>query len=129
MRLHMSHLCRKGYILYFIVWLISIGGLPSEGMAMLIPPEAATAESTMRDADLQQIQKKLESKLVAQRLSDVGLTPLEVQERLASLTDEQLHQVAQNLDGLQPGGALILILAIIGAVVVALALIGVARGT
>ncbi len=65
---------------------------------------------------------------MAQRLSDVGLTPPEVQERLASLTDEQLHQVAQNLDGMQPGGALIWILIIIGAVVVALAIIGLARG-
>jgi hypothetical protein len=50
------------------------------------------------------------------------LTSLEVQERLVSLTDEQLHQVGQNLDGLQPGRALILILAVIGAVVVVLAL-------
>ena len=126
----MRHLCRKGFILYFIVWLIVIGFIPNEGMAMLIPSDAPMSESaiSVRDADLQQIQTQLESKLVAQRLSDVGLTPPEVQERLANLTDEQLHQVAQNLDGLQPGGALILILAIIGAVVVALAIIGLAKG-
>jgi hypothetical protein len=114
----------KGFIMYFTAWLIVIGSIPSEGMAMLIPSEAAPAESSMRDADLQVIQSQLESKLVAQRLSDVGLTPSEVQERLASLTDEQLHQVAQNIDGLQPGGALVLILAIIGAVVVVLAILG-----
>ena len=126
----MRYICRKGFIMYFMVWLIVIGFLPTEGMGMRIPIDAAMTESgiTTRDADLQQIQMKLESKLVAQRLSDVGLTPPEVQERLASLTDEQLHQVAQNLDGLQSGGVLILILAIIGAVVVALAIIGLARG-
>jgi hypothetical protein len=126
----MRHICRKGFIIYFIIWLILIGFLPTEGMAMRIPSDASMAEfgSTMRDADLQQIQTKLESKLVAQRLNDVGLTPPEVQKRLASLTDEQLHQVAQNLDGLQSGGVLFLILAIIGAVVVALAIIGLAKG-
>jgi hypothetical protein len=126
----MRYICRKGFIMYFMVWLIVIGCLPTEGMAMRIPSDATMTESgiTKRDADLQQIQTQLESKLVAQRLSDVGLTPPEVQERLASLTDEQLHQVAQNLDGLQSGGVLFLILAIIGAVVVALAIIGLARG-
>jgi hypothetical protein len=69
----------------------------------------------------------LESKVVSQRLADLGFTPSQVQERLAALTDEQLHQVAQNLDGAKPGGELILILAIIGAIVVVLAIIGLAR--
>ncbi len=126
----MRNIFLKGFIMYFTVWLIVIGFLPAEGMAMRIPSDATITESgsTTRDANLQKIQVKLESKLVAQRLSDVGLTPPEVQERLASLTDEQLHQVAQNLDGLQSGGVLILILAIIGAVVVALAIIGLAKG-
>ena len=125
----MRQLCTKGFIVYFVVWLIAIGCIPTEGMAMLIPSDAAltSASTSTRVADLEQIQAQLESKLVAQRLSDIGLTPSEVQDRLAGLNDDQLHQVAQNLDGLQPGGELILILAIIGAVVVILAIIGLAR--
>jgi hypothetical protein len=125
----MRHLGTKGFIVYFVVWLIAIGGIPTEGMAMLIPSDTALAgpSASTRVADVQHIQAQLESKLVAQRLSDVGLTPSEVQERLAGLNDDQLHQVAQNLNGLQPGGELILILAIIGAVVVILAIIGLAR--
>ena len=122
----MRQLCTKGFIVYFVVWLIAIGCLPTEGMAMLIPLDAGASAGT-RVADIEHIQAQLESKLVAQRLSDIGLTPAEVQDRLASLNDDQLHQVAQNLDGLQPGGELILILAIIGAVVVILAIIGLAR--
>ena len=125
----MRQLCTKGFIVYFVVWLIAIGCIPTEGMAMLIPSDAALtgASASTRVADIEHIQAQLESKLVAQRLSDIGLTPPEVQDRLASLNDDQLHQVAQNLDGLQPGGELILILAIIGAVVVILAIIGLAR--
>jgi hypothetical protein len=116
--------------MYFIVWLIAIGCIPTDGMAMLIPSDGSYDHTSVltRTTDLQAIQTRLESKIVAQRLSDVGLTPSEVQQRLYSLTDAQLHQVAQNLDGLQPGGeALILILALIGLVVVVLAIIGLAR--
>jgi hypothetical protein len=125
----MRHLWTKGFIIYFVVWLIAIGCIPIEAMAMLIPSDTAlgSPSASTRVVDIQHIQAQLESRLVAQRLSDVGLTPSEVQERLASLNDDQLHQVAQNLNGLQPGGELILILAIIGAVVVILAIIGLAR--
>ena len=126
----MRHLCSKGFIMYFIVWLIAIGCIPTDGTAMLIPSDLSYDQSSgsSRSLDLQAIQSRLESKLVAQRLSDVGLTPSEVQQRLSSLTDAQLHQVAQNLDGLQPGGdVLILILALIGLVVVVLAIIGLAK--
>ena len=126
----MLRVFRQAFILYFIVWVVFIGCLPTEGNAMRIPTEATITESgvTVRNADLQRIQTKLESKLVAQRLRDVGLTTAEVHQRLANLTDEQLHKVAQNLDGLQPGGGiLILLLAIIGAVVVVMAIIGLAK--
>lgn len=124
----MRRLCLKGFIMYCMVWLIVIGCLPMKGMAMRIPSDETMTHSGIltRDADLQQIQTKLESKLVTQRLSDVGLTRGDIEARLANLTDAQLHQVAQNIDGLQPGGALIFLLAIIGAVVVALALVGLA---
>lgn len=117
------------FLLYFAVWLIAVGCLPTEGMAMIIPADVGTGtiSAGARSADLSTIQSALESKLVAQRLADIGLTAQEVQARLAALSDDQLHQVAQNLDGLQPGGELILILAIIGAIVVVLALIGLAR--
>lgn len=116
------------YLVYFAIWLIAIGCIPTDGMAMLIPSDGAGGfTSGSRSADLHAIQSTLESKLVAQRLTDIGLTSQEVQARLAALSDDQLHQVAQNLEGVQPGGELILILAIIGAIVVVLAIIGLAR--
>lgn len=116
------------YLVYFAIWLVAIGCIPTDGMAMLIPSDGAGGfTGGSRSADLRAIQSTLESKLVAQRLTDIGLTSQEVQARLAALSDDQLHQVAQNLDGLQPGGELILILAIIGAIVVVLAIIGLAR--
>jgi hypothetical protein len=124
----MRGFCVRILMVYCSVWLIVIGALPDAGHAALIPidhqPAAAVAP---RSADMGHIQTVLESKVVSQRLADLGFTPSQVQERLAALTDEQLHQVAQNLDGAKPGGELILILAIIGAIVVVLAIIGLAR--
>jgi uncharacterized protein DUF6627 len=124
------HFFTKGLIFYLAFWMVVAGmfaGMPTAAYALLMPSELATGVVTSADqrvADLEQIQSKLESKLVAQRLSDLGLTQDEVQTRIQSLTDDQLHQVAQNLDGVQMGGELLLILAIVGAVVLVLALIG-----
>ena len=124
-------LFRSAVIVYLSVWIVLAGVLtglaPLDASAALMPSDVATATvipADQRAADLDQIQSQLESKLVSQRLSDLGLTSEEVQLRLQSLTSEQIHQVAQNLDGVQMGGDLILILAIVGAVVLILALIG-----
>jgi hypothetical protein len=121
----------KGLIVYLSVWMVVVGMLagmaPMDAHAALMPSELTTQAVVpvdQRAADLEQIQAKLESKLVAQRLSDLGLTSEEVQARIQSLSSEQIHQVAQNLDGVQVGGELILILAIVGAVVLVLALLG-----
>ncbi len=54
--------------------------------------------------DLLKIQAFLETRLVAQRLADLGFNAQEVQSRLNGLSDDQIHQVARNLDGLQTGG-------------------------
>jgi Flp pilus assembly protein TadB len=94
-------------VIYLIIWVFILGLLTSNGMAMLIPsilPEARSNSITQREGELQKIQVLLESKLISQRLSDLGLTVLEVQERLAQLPDEQIHQIVQQLDSLQPGG-------------------------
>jgi hypothetical protein len=100
---------------------------PIEAHAALMPTDLATgvvAPADQRAADLNRIQSQLESKLVVQRLQDLGLTPEEVQLQMQSLTNEQIHQVAQNLDGVQVGGDLLWILIVVGVVVLVLALLG-----
>jgi hypothetical protein len=121
----------KGVAVYLALSMVVMGVFtvlaPLSANAMLMPSETSggtVAAADQRAADLEQIQSRLESKVVAQRLSDLGLTTQEVQDRMQSLNSEQLHQVVQNLDGVQMGGDLILILAIVGAVVLLLALIG-----
>ena len=74
---------------------------------MVAPPLQTTTNSIAdphRIGDLQKIQTVLESKIVRQRLEDFGLTPEEINTRLAKLSDDQLHQLATKVDALIPAG-------------------------
>jgi hypothetical protein len=90
-----------------MAWIFLLGLLTSNGLAMLIPsaiPVNPGGQTLQRESELQKIQILLESKLVSQRLSDLGFTVDEIKERLAQLPNVQIHQIAQHLDGLQTGG-------------------------
>ena len=86
--------------LYLAFALIVLSSLAGPAEAMLLPAQ----QSAERTADLAAVQKTLELKLVQQRLLDYGLTPEETAARLGTLPDEQLHQLAANLDAVQAGG-------------------------
>jgi hypothetical protein len=63
-----------------------------------------TSVTSVRDADLIAVQRALEHKIVAQKLRDYGVAPAEIQHRLASLSDAELHQLASATRGLPTGG-------------------------
>ncbi len=86
---------------YLVVALCIMGFAPPLEASFL--PSEAIASGTDRAADLDTVQKVLESRLVQQRLQDLGFTPEEVRARLAQLSDAQIHQFAQRLDGLRVG--------------------------
>jgi len=94
-----------------IASLLVISSLAGPAEAMLIPASAGgpsytgqSVPSLDRAADIAMIQKTLEAKEVQQRLMDYGLTPEETAARIDTLSDEQLHQLASNLDSVQAGG-------------------------
>jgi hypothetical protein len=85
-----------------------------------------TSIASARDADMIAVQRALENKLVAQKLRDYGVAPADVQLRLATMSDEDLHTLASASKGLPSGGdalgALIAILIIVLLVIVILKL-------
>ena len=100
-------LLKNGLIFYLVLCSLLLGFFTSDSMAILIPsvlPGAQGSSVTQRQSELEQIQVLLESKLISQRLNDLGLTADEIQARLAQLTDDQIHQIAQRLDSLLIGG-------------------------
>ncbi len=101
---------------------ISTAAGPVEAMHLPASPHAVPAATAYdRAADLAKVQKTLESKELRQKLLDYGLTPEETEARINSLSDEQLHRFASNLDSVQAGGdvlGFVLGLAIIALMVV-----------
>jgi hypothetical protein len=91
------------FICYLIV-AFSILSFASSAPAMFIPSAPEGNGTGHREMDLQTIQKFLESKLVQHKLSELGFTTDEIQARLHQLDDEQLHQVAGQINALGPGG-------------------------
>ena len=85
--------------LYLIIALFALT-LPAQGWAMLVP----AGQSEARLTDLVTVQATLESSMIKQRLLDFGLTPEETAARLNKLSDEQIHQLAANMDAVQAGG-------------------------
>ncbi len=79
--------------------------LPANGGASLVESRLSTGETiSRRAAELNRIRQALETDLVAQRLADFGLSQIEVQAKLPTLSDEQLHQLAGLSDSLAEGG-------------------------
>ncbi len=64
----------------------------------------ATAIGSARDADLIVVQRAIENKIVAQKLRDYGVSRAELQARLATMSDQDLHTLASATKGLPSGG-------------------------
>lgn len=68
------------------------------------PSEMMNSPGIERTDDLQKVQSTLELKMVKERLKQLGFTTEEIKEKLPLLSDEQLHQIAIQIDGLRVGG-------------------------
>ena len=91
-----------GYLVIATVVLGLLSAFPtSEGWAMFL---SSNQTAPMRQEDLAKIQTVLESKVIRQRLADLGLSHEEVTSRLAQLSDQEVHQVANQVDSLYSGG-------------------------
>lgn len=113
---------------YLVIALFIISIVPRVD-AGLVPSEVIKLTATDRVEDLQKIQQVLEMKAVSERLMQLGLTSQEVQQRLSSLSDQQIHQIALQLDDLKIGqadalGVIIALLVIVILVIVILKLTG-----
>ncbi len=109
-------------ILMFII------GVAPRVDAAFAPSQIIALAQADRSADLEKIRQILEIKAVSERLKQLGLSQEEIQSRLAQLSDQQIHQIALQLDDLKVGkdalGLIIVLLVIAILVVVLLKLTG-----
>jgi len=111
------------YIASYLVFAMFIIGIVPRIDAGFVPSEIIMHPQIDRTADLQKIQKVLETKMVRERLENLGFTEEEIQKRLSQLSDGQIHNLALNLDQLKVGGdalGVIVALLVIALLVVAL---------
>jgi hypothetical protein len=86
---------------YLVMALLILGMVPRLEAAFS-PSDILTGPSA-RTGDIDKIRTVFENKLVRQRLQDLGYTTDEITNRLAQLSDQELHTIAQKLDDLKVG--------------------------
>ena len=105
----------------FLTVAFSILSFASSTPAMFIPSPYEGNGTGHREVDLEKIQKFLESKLVQHKLSQLGLSREQIEERLHQLDDQQIHQIASQIDSLEAGGdsaaVWIIVLILLGVIV------------
>ena len=102
-----SGLLKRSLIVYLAAAVVILTAVPADVHAMFLPSDVPLARgdsAAQRQQNLDRLQKLLESRLVSQRLSDLGFSQQDVSSRLDRLSDEQLHYFASHLEGLQTGG-------------------------
>jgi len=113
---------------YLVVAMFIIGITPRLD-AGIAPSEVIASSQFDRAADLAQIQRTLELKVVKERLEKLGFSPDEIRARVDALGDHQIHQFARQIDDLMVGkdaglGVVIALLVVVILVIVILHLTG-----
>src|ERR1700681_1726484 len=96
----------KSICLTLVVSVTCLATLQPGAEAMLVPASAAQPLTrTDRSADIQIIQKTLESKILREKLHVMGLSDAEIQARLS---DSEVHQLASQIRAVHPAGDLLI---------------------
>lgn len=103
----------KPLIIYLSFAFFLIASIPQNSWAYFIEPQPLNFS---READIDKIQRVLESKIVSQRLAELGLSMDEINSRLNEMNNAEMHQFASQLESLMPGGDTII--AIMGLLVI-----------
>ena len=84
-----------------------IGVLPNGSIAGVISADEAGQPTLTRADGEATIRATLERKEIAARLSDYGLTPMEVSSRLDKLSDDQVAEISARIDKINEGGDIV----------------------
>ncbi|MCC6345638.1 MAG: PA2779 family protein [Nitrospirales bacterium] len=118
----------KRYVAWYLVAAMFVIGIAPRSEAGFAPSGEIALAQADRASDMQKVRSVLETKMVRDRLEKLGYTQEEIQSRLSRLSDQQIHELALNLDQIKAGGdglgVVIAILVIILLIVLILNLTG-----
>ena len=113
------------HVTWYLVMAMFVIGITPRVYAGFSPSEVIGLSQVDRESDLQKIRSVIETKMIGERLKQMGLTPEEIQKKLSQLSDQQIHQLALQLDELKVGGdagwvvlSIIIVLAAIAVLVI-----------
>ena len=90
-------------VFFLVVLLVTFAAIPA--LAGPVPSKTAENQSLdSREADLTVVRSVAANDQVAAVLAANGFSADEVNQRLAQMSPQDLHQLAQNLEQLQPAG-------------------------
>jgi len=92
------------YLSWYLIMAMFVMGIVPRVYAGFSPSQVVALSQLDRSRDLGKIQKILEMKLIRERLDNLGFSHDEIQSRLGQLSDQQIHQLALQLDNLEVGG-------------------------
>lgn len=111
------------WVIWYMVSVMFVIGITPRVYADFSPSEVVGISQIDRNSDLQKIQQVLESKLIRERLIQLGFTEEGIQGRLTQLSNEQIHQVALKIDEMKVGGdgaEVVIIILLVAILVVAI---------
>ncbi|WP_457636063.1 PA2779 family protein [Persephonella sp.] len=120
-----SHPLLVVFMAVYFIFLNTSGAVA--GMVGSVTSEGQTTQS-LREMEINKIQRALENQLVREKLKAYGLTPEEVNQKLSQMSDQQIHMLAQASDRVLAGGdilgTIIAVLIIVLLIVLILKLLG-----
>ena len=110
------------YVSCYCIVAVFVMGFVPKVYAGFSPSEVVVLPEVDRSVDLEKIQKALETKMIKGRLEQLGFSADEIQSRLGQLNDQQIHELALQIDELKVGGngGAVIILLLVAALVVVL---------
>lgn len=111
------------HLSWYLIIAMFIIGIAPKADAGLAPSEIIAMSQVDRTADLGKIQKVLEMKMVRERLEKLGFAQDEIQSKLSSLSDQQMHNLALQIDEIKTGGDLGIVIALLVIVILVVLII------
>jgi hypothetical protein len=88
----------------YLVAALFVIGIAERSFAGYSPSEIIKLSPEERVTDLAKVRTALETKMVSEKLKQMGFSNEEIQGRLGQLSDAQLHKLAQKADEMRVGG-------------------------
>lgn len=114
---------KKPLVLFLSAILIWSGLIQSLSASVISTQQAVTIDA--RQQQIADIQAKMAREGVSETMIKLGVDPLEAQLRVASLSDQELAQLDQQIDKLPVGGGVVGIVGVVFVVLIILEIVGV----